>query len=316
MGVSLITTVLNEEDSILPFLRSLAGQTRPPDEVVIVDGGSRDGTVERIRSFQDLTVRCVVRPSNIAEGRNIAIRLASHEIIAVTDAGCRLDPDWLERITAFDDGTDVLVGNYKPLIRNVFDACQYGFVGLFASHHDVRRFPISSRSLAFRRRVWEEIGGYPEFLDYSEDTYFHKQILRRGYRVRWVRDAFVAWEQRPTMKAVYRQYFRYMEGDGLAGMNTGRHALRFGVYGGAALLALGPWHPLALVPLAAGLGAYLYRPVSAFRRLGLYPLLGRPLVLIPALLLVIDAAKMAGYISGRIKALRRGTQPGLDGRRA
>ncbi len=51
MRVSVIATVLNEAGSIDLLLDSLAGQTRPPDEVVIVDGGSSDGTRGRLREY-------------------------------------------------------------------------------------------------------------------------------------------------------------------------------------------------------------------------------------------------------------------------
>jgi glycosyltransferase involved in cell wall biosynthesis len=53
--VSLITTVKDAAEEIGPFLASLAAQTRVPDEVIVVDGGSSDGTVERLRSAHDLT---------------------------------------------------------------------------------------------------------------------------------------------------------------------------------------------------------------------------------------------------------------------
>jgi glycosyltransferase involved in cell wall biosynthesis len=310
MGISLVVTLKNEEASVLDFLTSIRAQTRSPDEVVIVDGGSTDRTADLVRSFPGLPIRCFVEPCNIARGRNIAIGRAHYDIIAVTDGGCRLRPDWLERITAFGPGTDVVAGNYRPFIRSLFDACQYSLSGLFRSDRDVRRFSISSRSIAFRRRVWEKLGGYPEFLDHSEDTYFHKRMLEDGYRVELARDAFVEWEQRPSLGAVYRQYFRYMRGDGLAGMNTRRHLIRFMAYaGGALLLALALWNPWFLVPLAHGMLAYLAVPFSAFARLGTHPLAGGCLVLIPLLLVVMDAGKMAGYLSGRWMALSHRARP-------
>ena len=176
MRVSLITTVRNEGESILAFLDSIAGQSKKPDEVVVVDGGSVDKTVDIIKSFGHLDIKLIEQKSNIARGRNIAIENAKYEIIAVTDAGCILRNDWLERITGFDVQTDVIVGSYKPFVRSVFDACQYSIMGLFKSGKDLGSFVISSRSLAFRKHVWREIGGYPEWLDFSEDMYFHNQI--------------------------------------------------------------------------------------------------------------------------------------------
>ena len=130
MGISLITTVKNEEQSIGDFLSSIACQTTVPDEVVIVDGGSTDNTTSLIRNFKGLNIRCIEQRSNIASGRNLAIRNAQHEIIAVTDAGCRLRPDWLERITAPMGSADVVVGNYRPIVNSLFDACQDSIIGI------------------------------------------------------------------------------------------------------------------------------------------------------------------------------------------
>ena len=56
MKVTLIATVLNAGDHVGGFLASVAAQTRRPDEVVIVDGGSTDGTLEALRAAEHVTV--------------------------------------------------------------------------------------------------------------------------------------------------------------------------------------------------------------------------------------------------------------------
>ena len=100
--IALIVTVLNEGESIRPLMDSMVAQTLPPDEVVIVDGGSRDNTVAILRGYEPaLPLRMLVEPgANISEGRNRAIAAAQGDIIAVTDAGVRREPDWRARITA------------------------------------------------------------------------------------------------------------------------------------------------------------------------------------------------------------------------
>ncbi|MEZ4620300.1 MAG: glycosyltransferase [Caldilineaceae bacterium] len=90
----MITTVFNEQATIERLLDSLAMQSRPPDEIVICDGGSRDKTVACIEAYRrqkgdDLPpLRVLVEPgANISRGRNLAIAAANHPLIAVTDAG-------------------------------------------------------------------------------------------------------------------------------------------------------------------------------------------------------------------------------------
>src|SRR5512137_1597456 len=127
MKVSLILTVLNEGESIRGVLDSLAAQTRPPDEVVIADGGSRDGTVAILREYAAagrLPLRVIETPgANISQGRNAAIRLTTGEVIAATDAGVRCAPDWLEKLTAAFDRpgqASVVAGFFRADARNAF----------------------------------------------------------------------------------------------------------------------------------------------------------------------------------------------------
>src|SRR5690554_5630759 len=104
MFVSVIITVYNEAKAIDRLLTSLAAQTRVPDEIVICDGGSRDGTVAQIEAWaaqSSISVKVIVEPGvNISRGRNLAIAAARGPVIAATDAGVRLDPTWLEHLVA------------------------------------------------------------------------------------------------------------------------------------------------------------------------------------------------------------------------
>ncbi|WP_243361344.1 glycosyltransferase [Fundidesulfovibrio terrae] len=297
MRVSLIVTVKNEASSMGAFLDSVAAQTRLPDELVIVDGGSTDGTLEIIRAHP-LDVLLESTPCNIAGGRNRAISLASGEVIAVTDAGCLLDPGWLERISDLR-GADVVVGGYEPVVERLFDACQYAMHNLFRSSKSIDRFAISSRSLAFRKVVWEELGGYPEWLDFSEDTWFHNKIRASRFAMRMEPSAVVRWHMRPGYRAIYRQFFLYMQGDGKARQHTRRHMIRLAAYGGGVLMfCLSLSRPLWLLPLSAGFCAYLWQPVRNFRRLGLYPLSAKAMATMLAMLVTMDCGKIFGYISG------------------
>src|ERR1041384_947410 len=102
MKVSVALTVVNEGEAIRGVMDSLVAQTRPPDEVVIADGGSRDNTLAILREYERrLPLNVIETPgANISQGRNVAIRAACGEIIAVTDAGVRCEPEWLECLTA------------------------------------------------------------------------------------------------------------------------------------------------------------------------------------------------------------------------
>jgi len=109
-AVSVASTVLNESDDIDLLVESLMQQTLAPAEVIIVDGGSTDGTWERLQAarakyptlvpIRDESCSLQRSPGPIARGRNVAIAGASSDIVACADAGCTYHPDWLLNLTA------------------------------------------------------------------------------------------------------------------------------------------------------------------------------------------------------------------------
>ncbi len=218
MKVSLICTVKNEESTIEELLESIIAQTKPPDEVIIVDGGSTDNTLKILRRYKEKlsNLRIIEKPgANIAQGRNIAIKAARNEIIASTDAGCVLDKRWLEEITKpFKEGADVVAGGYRPLAKNEFEY----FQGLVVAPSLERIFKsvarMSSRSIAFKKECWEKAGGYPEDTYTGEDTLFNLRMREKGCRFAFAPNAIVFWRMRPSWSAFAKQFYLYGLGDG------------------------------------------------------------------------------------------------------
>jgi glycosyltransferase involved in cell wall biosynthesis len=309
--VSLIMTVRNEADNIDAVLQSLQAQMRPPDEVVVVDGGSTDGTPARIAAATATApwpLRLLEQPgANISQGRNTAIRAAAHEIIAATDAGVRLPPEWLAALVAPFEGPggwaiDIAGGFFASDPHTVFERAMGATV--LPAREDVKpeRFLPSSRSVAFRKAAWADAGGYPEWLDYSEDLVFDLTLKARGCRFVFVPEAPVLFRPRGSLRAFYLQYYRYARGDGKADLWRKRHAIRYATYlGGPLLAALGRRRPALWGLLALGAAAYCAGPYWRLRPwlAGLSP--GeyvRAVALVPIIRLVGDVAKMIGYPVG------------------
>lgn len=315
--VSVIATVKNEGRSVDRLLDSLAAQSRLPDEVVIVDGGSTDDTrdiLEQHAQSGRLPIRILVREgSNIAEGRNAAVVEASGDLIATTDAGVRLESTWLEELTRpFDEQADVgvVAGFFLPDPRSLFEVVMGATVLPALSDVDPATFLPSSRSVAYTREAWAAVGGYPEWLAYSEDVLFDLALRFRGYRFVFAPAARAHFRPRSSLRAFYAQYRNYASGDGAALLWTERHVIRYATYlvitPALAALAL-LHHPLWWVALV--LGAVLYMR-SAYRRLLPY-LADRnwhqklyALLLVPIIRVVGDVAKMAGYPLGLRQGLR------------
>ena len=180
--LSVIATVKNEVGTIASFVESLLNQSLKPDEVIIVDGNSNDGTNEILKNFEaQKKIRLLVRDCNIAEGRNFAIESANNDYIAVTDAGCIVDKNWLKEIaTAFEDPDkpDIVAGNFEFDCQNAFE--ETVVLSTFNPERALIEAAIyypSSRSVAFKKCAWEKAKGYPEWLYAAEETLFNIRLF-------------------------------------------------------------------------------------------------------------------------------------------
>ncbi|MBC7223500.1 MAG: glycosyltransferase [Anaerolineae bacterium] len=325
MRVSVIATVKNEGESIRHLLDSLAAQTRPPDEVVIVDGGSQDDTVNQMQEYAErLPLRVLVEPgANISRGRNVAIAAATGHIIASTDAGVRLAPDWLERLVEpfADPAVQVVSGFFVPDPQTVFEVAMGATV--LPEARDIRpdAFLPSSRSVAFRKAAWAAAGGYPEWLDFCEDLIFDFRLRALYGPFPFVPQAVVYFRPRGSLRAFWRQYWQYARGDGKANLWLRRHLIRYTTYlvAGPTLLLLGLLHhPAWWLLLAAGACAYLWTPYRRLRPM----LRGRPgrekvqaVAWVPVIRVVGDLAKMCGYPVGVLWRWRNRGRPEVHWRR-
>lgn len=222
LHVSVIATVYNEQESIVRLIEALSNQTRIPDEVVIVDAESSDSTYQLLQEcrqkFPTLHLSMYRMSGNRSVGRNVAIRNAQYEIIAATDAGCTLDPHWLqELLRPFEESTqsvDVVAGWYQPLVQSNWERT-LGLVYNFSPSLTTSQTMPSSRSIAFRKSIWEKVGGYPEHVpDAGEDTLFNVRLHESGARFVFTDKALVWWQIPSTVRQLYRQQYRYALGDG------------------------------------------------------------------------------------------------------
>lgn len=319
MRVSLICTVLNEGEAIRRLMDSLLAQTRLPDEIVFVDGGSRDNTVAVIREYADRLplVVLVERGANISRGRNVAIAIANGEIIASVDAGVVLEPQWLEELVRpiLDGAAEVSAGFFVSDPHSTFEVALGATTLPDVEDIQPETFLPSSRSVAFTRRAYEAAGSYPEWIDYCEDLIFDLRLRQAVGPFAWAPRAIAHFRPRSTAKAFAKQYYRYARGDGKADLWRKRHAIRYGIYLIAlpALLFLGLWHkPWWLLGLLGGIAAYCQTP---YRRLAKrLPALSprervRAILLVPLIRGLGDVAKMAGYPAGWQWRLRNWKQP-------
>lgn len=240
MKVSVCITVLNEEKTIGKLLDSLLNQTKKADEIVVVDGGSSDKTFDILRYLakKDKRIKIVREPGNVAHGRNTGIEVADNDIIATTDAGCIPHPDWLEKITKpferihprrvqaatswesadtrQESPVDLVAGFYDMHAGSPMNKAISVYLGVHPKRYNPETFLPSTRSMAFKKQLWERVGGFNEKLDNTgEDTQFIYNIVKTGTGIIKAGEARVDWKEieNISFRKAMRKFFNYAKGD-------------------------------------------------------------------------------------------------------
>lgn len=325
LQISLVIPVRNEEESLARLVSSIRAQTRPPDEVILVDGGSTDRTVELARAWaaDDERFRVVeAGPASPGRGRNVGAGEARYPWLAFTDAGIGLEPDWLERLVEQVEEapeTDVVYGNYDPVTRTFFERCAAVAYVSPKGPQDEKGSMTRGRFIAsslMRREVWRRAGGFPD-MRAAEDLIFMERVEEQGARTRWAPRANVRWQLQPTFLRTFRRFALYSKHNVWAGRQ------RFWHYGIARQYALAlPFVVLALlhsvwwlVVPALGLAARAAKSVWRHREgrglvWALNPLQFACVLLV---LLTIDLATFVGWAQALLKrpadAAQRDTVP-------
>ncbi|HJU93040.1 MAG TPA: glycosyltransferase [Pyrinomonadaceae bacterium] len=225
MKVSVVVPVRDEEDSIRELLDSLLAQTRPPDEIVIADGGSVDTTPQIIEEYirKGAPVRLIRAGVALpGRGRNLGAAQASFDWLAFTDAGIRLSDNWLEALVAKageDDSIDVVYGFWQPVTDTFFKECAaIAYVPPPAPRDGMMLRPRFIASTLLRREAWQAVNGFHEELRSAEDLVFMDRVENAGYRSVFEPRAQVHWNLRPTLSSTFKRFVVYSRNNIRAGL--------------------------------------------------------------------------------------------------
>jgi glycosyltransferase involved in cell wall biosynthesis len=231
--VSIVLTELNEIEEIERAVSSLLAQEPPAAEVIVVDGGSTDGTWEWLESaaaanpslvaIRDETCSLKFSAGPVSRGRNVAIAAAKSQIIACADAGCTYAPDWLRNLTSPFVGGEAeyaLGGSCLDAGSTAWDVASAPFFSIRLSPTEPTK-SCTARSMAFSKALWERIGGFPEQVLVGEDTLFDMEA-RRLTAPAFVTDAKALYRPLNTFRSAARQMARYAVSDGQARVRWAR----------------------------------------------------------------------------------------------
>jgi glycosyltransferase involved in cell wall biosynthesis len=218
-SISVVIPVYNCKSTIAGCLDSLSGQDHPSYEVVVVDDGSTDGTVEICKTYP--VVRIVsVENGGPSKARNIGSKMAQGEIVAFTDGDCIADSQWLKELENGFISPEVagVGGNQKSprdetdfgkLVQEVFETLGIVTYYIQAANIIGETEHNPSCNSAYRKRVLEEVGGFDERLWPGEDVDLDIRIRRRGYKLIYNPRALVRHYRPRTYGGFARMMRRY-----------------------------------------------------------------------------------------------------------
>lgn len=311
MKISVVVPVRNEENSIRQLIDRLLEQTRPPEEIVITDGGSHDSTSQIINDYiaAGAPIQLIVAGEALpGRGRNLAAAQAKYEWLAFTDAGIEPAKNWIEMLSAKaeqDASIDVVYGAWEPVTDTFFTECAaITYVPPPVSHNGSNVRPRVIVSSLMKKSVWQSVGGFPEKLRSAEDLLFMGAIDNAGFTCVFAPEAVVRWQLRPSFSSTFWRFVVYARNNIRAGFWKQWQAPIFRRYLFLVLLAIVVWWTsptLLWLPPLLWLLMLLARAVVAIRRnRHVYPAsvgrnLRRLFLLVP-LIATIDAAAFIGSI--------------------
>ncbi len=219
---TIILAVLNEAATIDEVLDALMDQRYDGDlELVVADGGSTDGTRERLdeRSGGDARIIVIDNPGRRqSPGLNLAAQRASGEFLIRTDGHTTYGSDYVRNsVSALLDTDAVAVGGrMNPVSEDGFGAAVAGAMNSPMAlparfHHAEERQIVDTVYLgAFRRSDFLDIGGFRLFPSgTSEDADLYARWRAQGRTVLVDPSIKSQYEPRGSVRALWKQYFRY-----------------------------------------------------------------------------------------------------------
>ena len=219
--ISVIIPAYNEAQSIRDCLISLSSQTLPREsyEIIVVDGGSDDNTLEIAKEYADLVF--IQESPKVGGARNDGISRAKYEIVATTDADTVLPPHWLKRVQVLFDDPDIVqvFGPVTPKEGGILNRFYLSLANNFARigyYTKVFYFTLGCNT-AFRKDKFIEAGMY-HMVDAGDDLEIPRRMIAYG-KIKFCEKLKVKFSMRRytqfgALRSVYQwMYIVYRGGD-------------------------------------------------------------------------------------------------------
>ncbi len=233
--VSIVVCAYNAERTMEQCLASLEHLNYPDYEVIVVNDGSTDRTLEISERFP--YCRIISQPNKgLSVARNVGAEAATGEIVAYTDSDCVADKDWLTYLVAKMEHTGLeAVGgpNFPPpeddLIPAAVAVSPGGPTHVLVSDEVAEH--IAGCNMAFRRATLLALGGFdPVYRAAGDDVDICWRFQNAGYTIGFAPAAVVWHFRRNTIEAYLNQQKGYGKAEALV---YSKHPLRFNLFGQA-----------------------------------------------------------------------------------
>lgn len=222
--ISIIIPTLNEENNLPRALESIKKIDYPFEktEIIIVDGGSTDKTLEIARKFgvkiyqNQLKIR--------GAGCKIGIEKARGEFVAFTDADCVTPVNWLkDLLSAFNDSQVAGVGgpNITPKDDTQFAKAVGEVINLltkpgsrygFNTKKIIEIYHNPGCNVLYKRKPILKVGNFNTELLTCEDEELDFRLIENGYKLLFTPKVVVNHYRRPTYKKIFVQFYRFAVG--------------------------------------------------------------------------------------------------------
>jgi rhamnosyltransferase len=211
MSVSIVIRACNEEKHIDRLLQGISQQTLKNPEIILVDSGSSDHTLDIVSRYPVKVVQIQPEEFTFGYSLNRGINHSQGDLVVIASAHVYpVYPDWLERILApFSDPQVALTyGKQRGNGLNRFSEgqiFQHWYPDVTQLHQP---YPFcNNANAAIRRSLWQD-QHYDETLPGLEDLEWAHRIMARGYTISYVAEAEVIHVHEETPSMVFNRYRR------------------------------------------------------------------------------------------------------------
>lgn len=188
LTVTVIIPVYNREKELAECLDALTNQNRRPDEIIVVDDGSTDGTKNIAEAYSLVTILSQ-KNAGPAKARNAGAKKAKSDIVLFLDSDCVAEKNWLEEmLKPFDEKNVVGVqGAYKTKQTSL--AARFDQLDIEYRYERMKKSKrldwIGSYSAAYRRDIFLQEGGFDETFPKAsgEDAEFSYRLSEKGMKL-------------------------------------------------------------------------------------------------------------------------------------